>query len=531
MGAFLIPVILVVLAIAFVGGIMVWSKRYIKVPPDKVAIITGRKRKLGDGREVGYRIVRGGATFVWPIIEQIQYLSLELMTIVVEVTDAYNKDGVPVSIEAIANVKIKGDDISISNSVERFLGRPAEIQNTVLQTLEAHLRAIVGTMTIEELNSDRKAFAEKVTSESVADLEKMGIGADSIGIKKITDRHGYLDALGIKRTAEVKRDADIGKAQAEAEATKKTTDAQREAAEISASNQQKIAEAQKKLSVQKANYAAEVQAQEALASQAGPKARALAEKDVKTAEQATKAAEAEGATLFQEKESTRKQKELEATTIRTAEATRQAAIITAEGEAKAAIIKADANKQAALLEAEGNAAKIRQQGQATADAEQARLVAEAEGMKAKLLAEAEGKKELAAAFKQLNDAGQILLLMEKSPEVIRALGEAGGEVAKNIFTSLAAPLGGIDNLTVYDSGGENSSTKRLAAIVPAMFFDFVQQCKASGLVDPAAILKAGMGMLQSKLAEMNANASTETKPPAKPEEPKGKAPEEPKKKS
>ncbi|MBN1326040.1 flotillin family protein [Candidatus Falkowbacteria bacterium] len=542
MGAFIIPVIIVVLALAFVGGFLVWSKRYIKVPPDKVAIITGRKRKLGD-KEVGYRIVRGGATFVWPIIEQTQYLSLELMTIDVRVTDAYNKDGVPVSIDAIANIKIKSDDTSVINAVERFLGRPQEIQNTALQTLEAHLRAIVGTMTIEELNSDRKTFAEKITSESLVDLQKMGLDADSIGIKSISDAHNYLNALGQKRTAEVQRDAAIGKAQAEAEAKKKTSEAMREAAEIAAENERKIAEANKNLSVKKAAYAAEVQAQEALAAQAGPKAKALAEKDVKTAEQATLAAETEGATLVQEKEAARRQKQLEATTIREAEANqkaavinaeaqRQAAILKADGEAQAAIKLAEAKKSAAVLEAEGDAAKIRQQGQAAADAEKAKLVAIADGTKAQLLAEAEGKEKLAEALTKLNQAGQLLFLMEKSPEVIKAIGEAGGEVAEKIFSSLASSLGSIDNLTVWDTGsGGDGAMNRVASIVPKMFFDFVQQLKASGLVDPTEILKKASELLGNKLAAMSKEAvGDKTGQPAKTEDGSRPKADEPKKK-
>jgi flotillin len=155
---------------------------------------------------------------------------------------------------------------------------------------------------------------------------------------------------------------------------------------------------------------------------------------------------------------------------------------------------------------------------AEAEGKKAQLLAEAEGTRAKLLAEAEGKEKLAEALKKLNEAGQLLFLMEKSPEVIKALGEAGGEIAKNIFTSLAAPLAGIDKLTVYDSDGPNSSTHRLAAIVPNMFFDFVQQCKAQGLADPAAILTKAVEMLQAKLQEMATRPKDKTTEPTKPEE-------------
>src|SRR3989344_4558418 len=134
-------------------------------------------------------------------------------------------------------------------------------------------------MTIEELNSDRKAFAQRVTEESVVDLEKMGIGADSVVIKKITDEHGYLDALGIQRTAEVKRDAEVGKAQAEADAKKKTSEATRDAEQISTAN-----DAKRDLAVKKAQYDAEVAKEQATAGQAGQLASAHARKAVVAAE-------------------------------------------------------------------------------------------------------------------------------------------------------------------------------------------------------------------------------------------------------
>ncbi len=500
LGSFLIPILVALGLLAFFASIIIWSKRYVKVPPDQVAVITGRKRILKDAqgrpeRTVGYRIVRGGATFVWPLLENVNHLSLRLITIPVSVEKAYNADGVPVSIDAVANIKIKGEDQSIANAVERFLGNPGAIENTVRQTLEGHLRSIVGRMTVEQLNSDRKTFAQTLTEESVVDLEKMGIGSDSIVIKKIQDEHGYLEALGVRRTAEVKKDAEIGKAEAEAESKKKTTDAEREAAEIATENQRKIAEAQKSLDVKKAGFDAEVARERASAEQAGPLAKAEAEKAVLVAQQDAKAAQTTAATQVQIAEAERRGQELEATVIKQAEADKQAAIIKSEAEAATRIRLAEAGQQAAEMEAQATAIKIIREGEAQASAtkakllaeaegNKARLVAEADGQRAKLLAEAEGKEKLAEALKKLNEAGQLLFLMEKSPEVIKAIGEAGGEVARGIFQSLAAPLGSIDTLSVYDSGGGSngtSATNRVAELVPNMFFNFLQQCRANGV--------------------------------------------------
>ncbi len=125
----------------------------------------------------------------------------------------------PVSVKAVANVKIRGDDTSLQAAAERFLGMtPTTIQQVIFQTLEGHLRSILGTLTVEEVNSDRQSFAQKLTSEATVDLEKMGIGVDVLTIQEISDEEDYLNALGKRRTAEVKRDATIGEAEAHRDA-------------------------------------------------------------------------------------------------------------------------------------------------------------------------------------------------------------------------------------------------------------------------------------------------------------------------
>ncbi|QQG45628.1 MAG: flotillin family protein [Candidatus Sungiibacteriota bacterium] len=523
-GSFLIPLLIVFGAFSFFAGLALWAKRFYKIPPDKVAIITGRKRRLGEGKDakvVGYRLVRGGATFVWPVRETIMYLPLNLITIMVDVSKAFNKDLVPVSVDAVANVKIKGEDTAIANAVECFLTKPNEVESTVKQTLEGHLRSIIGTLTIEELNSDRKAFSQRVTEEAVVDLEKMGIGINSIVIKKISDDQGYLESLGRKRTAEVKRDADIGVAEAEADAKKKTTDAARAAAEIAAENERQIAEAQKKLEVQRATYQAEINKERATAEQAGPRAKAEAEKSVFVAMENAKAAQAGAAADYEKQEAGRREQALVATIIKQADAERQATILEAEGKAVAKVKTADAEKQAAELEAEGKAALVKRAGEAEAEANRAKLLAEAdgtkakllaeaEGIKAKLLAEAEGKEKLAEALKKLDEAGRMLFIMEKSPEVITAVGEAGGQVARGIFEPLGASLGAIDSINVYDSGGGNGSGKtaveRMTSIIPGIVFDFLAKAKANGLPELASLVT-------NALQSMNVRVEKDTEEP------------------
>ena len=210
-----IPLLVLMILLALLIVMWLFARNYIKVPPNAAAVFSGRKRKLPDGRVVGYRLVRGGAALRIPLLEKVDYLALNVMTIPLEIRRAYTLKGVPVSVKAVANVKIKSDDVSLQAAAERFLGMSmVEVQKVIFQTLEGHLRAILGTLTVEEINNDRQSFAQKLTTEATADLERMGLGVDVLTIQEISDEEGYLDALGKKRTAEVKRDGQIGEAEA-----------------------------------------------------------------------------------------------------------------------------------------------------------------------------------------------------------------------------------------------------------------------------------------------------------------------------
>lgn len=542
-GQFLIPGLVVFSILVLFAGMMLWAKNFVKVPPDKVAIITGRKRKMADGKVVGYRIVRGGATFIWPIREQVQYLPLGLMTFPVEVQKAYNKNGVAVYIEAIANVKIKGEDSAISNAVERFLEKPSQVQITVKETLEGHLRSIVGTMTIEELNSDRKAFAQRVTEESVVDLEKMGIGADSVVIKKITDEHGYLDALGVQRTAEVKRDAEVGKAQAEADAKKKTSEATREAEQIAASNSAQVADAQRDLAIKKAKYDAEVAKEQATANQAGPLATAEARKKVVAAEVEVEKSRTIAEIDLQNAVKDKTKAELEATMLVKANAEKERVVTEAQGKAVARTTEAEAERVALEAEGDGQAKKTRLAGLAQADVEQkkgeaaaaaekakllanaegtrAQLLAHAEGTEAELLAQARGMKELVAAYADMSPEQQRLVVMklvlERMPEVTKALGEAGEKVMGQIAQAVVASLGQIDNLTVYDSSsnGHDGALRRVMKIAPDTMFETLNQLKATGVLPVIAGVAKNLGFdLDSLLPPSENGNGVQALPPA-----------------
>jgi len=467
--------VLFVLA-ALAGLALLVNANIIKVPPSTVAIFSGRKRLLtnpetGEKQTVGYRIIKGGSSVRIPILERVDYLSLNVITIPLKIQSAYTKEGVPVAVDAVANVKIGSDDYSIGNAVERFLGMPPEqIRNVIFQTMEGHLRSILGTLTVEEINTDRLAFAQRMTAESAQDLRRMGIDIDVLTIQQITDPNGYLDALGQRRTAEVKRDAEIGRAEAERDARTRSALAMQLAATAEAQADALTASAQRDANVAKAGFDAAVQAERSKAEQAGPRAEAEAQREVVIAQQQVELARTEAAIAVQEMEVRRKERELEATVLKQADAERQATVVTAEGAKQAAILQAEGERQAIVTRAEaqsrerellgaGEAARIRQEGladaeakKALAEATQAELMAEAEGQRAKLLAEAEGrraalladaegKRQMAEALNAYQAQAMQLLMYQTFIEQLPKIVEAA-----------AMPLSTIDRVVLIDGG-------------------------------------------------------------------------------
>jgi len=210
--------------------LIVYASRFVKVGPNQVLVISGKARIVvnpdGTRQRVGFRIRVGGGTFVWPVLERVDTLSLELMTLEVRTPEVYTVQGVPIVVDGIAQIKVKGDDISIRTAAEQFLGKSqSEIAQTALQTVEGHLRAILGAMTVEEVYKNRDAFAARVQDVAATDLANMGLALISFTIRDIRDSQGYLDALGKPRTAQVKRDAVIGEAEAQRDATIKSAQA------------------------------------------------------------------------------------------------------------------------------------------------------------------------------------------------------------------------------------------------------------------------------------------------------------------
>src|SRR6266511_4798833 len=204
------------LLIAFI----VWAHQYTKVGPNEVLIISGRRPRKGpDGRTFGYRIVRGGGTYVRPFREKVQRLSLELMQFDVRTGETYSSHGVPVQVDGVCMVKVDPTDEGIQLAAEQFLSRGRDdIVRTAQQAVEGHLRAAIGAHSIEDVYRERAKLVSATKELAEPDLHAMGLEVVSLTIRQIADKQGYLEALGRPGTAQVKRDAIQGEAEAEREA-------------------------------------------------------------------------------------------------------------------------------------------------------------------------------------------------------------------------------------------------------------------------------------------------------------------------
>ncbi len=250
-------------------------------PPNQIAVISGRTRSLTDGREIGYRVLRGGRTFRVPLLEEVAWMDLNTIAIEVSVTNAYSKGSIPLNVQGVANVKVSSREGLLENSLERFLGRPMEyIRQLAKETLEANLRGVLATLTPVEVNEDRLKFAQTLIEEADDDIKTLGLELDVLKIQNVTDEVGYLDSVGRQQTAEVLRDARIAEAERKTEAEESEAEARRRAEIARVQADLSIVEKENNLRVRRAELEAQAIAKEEEASVAGPKARAVAEQEL-----------------------------------------------------------------------------------------------------------------------------------------------------------------------------------------------------------------------------------------------------------
>jgi flotillin len=274
------------LGLAIVGAILlVWfvNSFLCICKPNQILILSGRKRKTPEGKEVGYRVIFGGRAICIPVIETVKSMDLTIMPVPVEVKNAYSKGGTPLNIQAIANVKISSNAEIVGNAIERFLDRErSELTRVAQETLEGNLRGVVATLTPEELNEDRLRFAEQIADDVERDLAKLGLQLDTLKIQSVSDDVDYLSSIGRKQIAAIARDAEIAESNAIGEADRIEADCQRQSEVAKTQAKTVIQQKQNELRTIKAELEQQARSEEERTTAAAKEARARAEQQLQT---------------------------------------------------------------------------------------------------------------------------------------------------------------------------------------------------------------------------------------------------------
>src|SRR5579862_1174642 len=419
-----------------------FAQLYRKAGPHEALVVYGFR---------GTRIIKGRGSVILPMVESFRLLSLELMSFdVAPQQDLYTKQGVAVTVEAVAQIKVKSDPVSIQTAAEQFLTKsPDQREGLIRLVMEGHLRGIIGQLTVEEIVKQPEMVADRMRSTCADDISKMGLEVISFTIKEVRDKNEYITNMGRPDVARIKRDADV--AAADRDTAIKRAVAAREASVARAQADQetilaqtlsmaKQAEATRDLEVKKAQFLEVTKRQQAQADKAYDIQTNIMQQQVVAEQVKVQQVEKEQQVKVQEAEINRREKELIATVLKQAEIERQRIETLAAAE-----------KQRLIAEAEGHASSIRAQGEAEAEIIFKKGEAEAKAMNVK-----------AEAYQEYNQAAVIDRLFTSMPEVVRAL---------------AAPLANVDKITIVSTGNGDASgmnkitgdITKIAAQVPALF--------------------------------------------------------------
>jgi len=443
---FQIPMIMIVAGgvMAFILAMSIVASWFRKVGPNQALVVFGFR---------GTRVVKGHGTVVLPMLEHAHELSLELMSFdVAPQQDMYTRQGVAVTVEAVAQIKVKSDTESIQTASEQFLTKtPQQREGLIRLVMEGHLRGIIGQLTVEEIVKQPEMVADRMRSTCAEDMTKMGLEVVSFTIKDVKDKNDYISNMGRPDIARIKRDADVAAAEAERDTAIKRAMAQREAAIAKARADQervdaetaslaKQAEATRELEVKRAQYLESMKKQQAQADKAYEIQTNIMQQQVIAESVRVQQIEKQEQVKVQEAEIARREKELIATVLKQAEVDRQRIQTLA-----------DAERQRLIAEAEGHAAATRTQGEAEAEIIFKKGEAEAKAMNVK-----------AEAYQEWNQAAVVDKLITGLPDVVRAM---------------ATPLSQIDKITIVSTGDGDAAgaykitgdMAKMAAQVPALF--------------------------------------------------------------
>jgi flotillin len=424
------------IVVLVVGGVLlillifflIYASRVVKVGPNEALLVSGSSS--------GVRIIKGGRSFVWPIFEKADILSLELMTIEFKTPEVYTAKAIPIILDGVAQIKVKGDVESITTAGEQFLTKTRnEIERVALETLSGHIRAIIGELTVEEIYTKRENFAQKVQEVSAPDFANMGLEVVSLTIREIHDNQGYMEALGKPRAAEVKRDADVAMALRQRESIIETAKAQQQAQEEKFKAETLIAQSQRDFEMKKAEYQAQINQKKADADLAYDLEKYKVAQQVKAEEVRVISVEKERMIEVQERETLRMQNELMATIEKPAEAERRRIQTIADAERYRIEAEAEARAMATRNVGFADADATKAKGLADAEVVRANGMARAEIVKAQGTAEAEAMMKKADAWRAYNEAALAQMFIDKLPELARAVSEPLSKVEKIVMIS------------------------------------------------------------------------------------------------
>ncbi len=431
-------------AVAILAVAMFLANLYRKAGPNEAIIVYGFR---------GPRVIKGGGAVIFPVVENSRQLSLELMSFdVAPQQDLYTKQGVAVTVEAVAQIKVRSDKESILTASEQFLTKsPDQREGLIRLVMEGHLRGIIGQLTVEQIVKEPEMVAERMRSTCMDDMNKMGLEVISFTIREVRDKNEYITNMGRPDVARIRRDAEIAAAEAERDTAIRRANALREAAIAKAAADQerviaetsslaKQAEAQRDLDIQKAQFTEQSRRQEAQADKAYELQTNVMQQKVIAEQVKVQQIEKEQQVKVQEAEILRHEKELIATVLKGAEIERQRIENIAAAE-----------KSRLTIEAEGRAAAIKLQGEAEANIIFQKGDAEAKAMNVK-----------AEAYHEWSQAAVVDKLITNMAEIVRAMAE---------------PLSKVDKITIVSTGndgvtGANKITgemTKIAAQVPALF--------------------------------------------------------------
>ncbi|MCM3214963.1 flotillin family protein [Niallia taxi] len=473
-------IIIGIVLILFIALVGIFISKYKTAGPDEALIVTGSylgsRNVHVDESGNKIKIIRGGGTFILPVFQQSEPLSLLSSKLDVSTPEVYTEQGVPVMADGTAIIKIGGSIGEIATAAEQFLGKPkGDRENEAREVLEGHLRSILGSMTVEEIYKNRDKFSQEVQRVASQDLAKMGLVIVSFTIKDVRDKNGYLDSLGKPRIAQVKRDADIATAEADKETRIKRAEADKDAKKAELERATEIAEAEKENQMKMADFRRDQDIAKARADQAYDLETARSKQDVTEQEMQIRIIERQKQIELEEKEILRREKQYDSEVKKKADADRYAVEQSAEANKRRQMAEADANQYRIESQAKAEAEKVRVDGLAKAEAEKAKGETEAEIIRLKGLAEAEAKRKIAEAYDMYGQAAILDMVLEMLPEYAK---------------QIASPLGNIDKITVVDTGGNGSSgANKVSGYATDLMATMQESLKASAGIDVKELLE------------------------------------------